>query len=1286
MKQVFKLLLVILLCIQAGSINAQCPSTISIDLLQQVGSNVTVATTFQAPSGASIYVWDFGDGNSETSGWMTSHTYSQPGVYIIILNLYDSLNTTWCAQGILTIQIASAACNLQASFNPLNQPNGIVNFSNVSVTNGTAPYTYYWWFSDGQTSTLNQPVLVFENGFYQACLTVEDANGCYDSLCTSFSVTNGTCNNDYLSGQQNVNGSAVSLVISNNTNFSFPINISIEYGDGTVQTGQMSTAYTAFHDYAVSDSLFNLCVYAVDGNGCRDTLCYEISTAPCVDSSLFFTSIPLPNNLIQFIAASNSQEPISYLWTFGDGSPSATTTVNSIEHFYPSPGLYQVCLTTVDANGCQGTFCQTINAQGPCSNFFVTAGVSYTGLSATIIPQVSSSCGGLTYTWSAPQAISTTGNQTYTATYAAIGAYQILLTASDSCGCTQTITVPIVISCINSSGNPTSFLMQNGAITTCNGDFFDTGGQNGQYLNDQNFTLTVYPATPDAKVRVNFSSYSIENNFDYLAIHNGSNVDSPLLANLTGNFSGGLTYTSTSNDGSLTFRFASDFTVTSDGWTATLSCQDLNIQATNLLDGNWQLNAQSSTTYIDYIWVVDNLTYVTTVPTLNVPLSEGFHQVCLTANSALECTQSVCTQINVPCTYQLDVDVVTNGNQVDFIINNYDSTLYYYVYGQNTQTWLQLINDTTSLTFPAAINDLFCFYADGVCFDSACVQVTLSTEGTQQVSGIVWDDANGNGILDNGELPMPTIYVSLCAPGDTLTCLYTYTDNNGMYNFNVFPGEYTVQSYIWQPNYLATNPVGGEGYTITVADMSLGQFNFGWQNQSVTISGIVFYDTNNNGVQDPGENPASYKAVQIGNSVVYTNASGHYSVLRLPGTYVISLVNPGVGYSISVPAGGTYNVSASSIGQVYSGYNFGLWADPSFADLSADIHQISTVTPGFPVMNHLSYCNNGVSASAGVFTYYWDPMLAISSPSVFSPAPTSFNAASNSASWTFNSLAPGACGYIYMNASAPTTLVLGTPVFSTAIVTPLADSNPPNNIDTLHQTVVGSWDPNDKQGLPTGIGPEGKIFPNTQLTYTIRFQNTGTAPAVNVVLIDTISTDFVLETFQMNASSDDYSAQVDQSTRTIRWIFNNIMLPDSTSDPIGSIGFVNFSIDPIQNQVDGTVLNNFADIYFDFNEPIRTNTSVHTIDRFLGISDIQNGPNVQVYPNPFSTSTTFLVKTEDNSRSEVAVHDILGKTVSSFLIESGKPFTYSASQLSSGMYFYTVTNKNSSSTGKLLVK
>jgi hypothetical protein len=172
----------------------------------------------------------------------------------------------------------------------------------------------------------------------------------------------------------------------------------------------------------------------------------------------------------------------------------------------------------------------------------------------------------------------------------------------------------------------------------------------------------------------------------------------------------------------------------------------------------------------------------------------------------------------------------------------------------------------------------------------------------------------------------------------------------------------------------------------------------------------------------------------------------------------------------------------------------------------------------------------------------------------------------------------------------------------------------------------------------------------------------------------------------MNTSSDNYTVNINQQTRVIRWIFNNIMLPDSTSDPIGSIGFVNFSISPVQNQVDGTVLNNFADIYFDFNEPIRTNTTIHTIDRFLSIDELKTETLVNVFPNPFSGTTQFLVNTSDRSNATIFIYNVLGEIVAQIPAESGKTSTFDAAGKAAGVYFYKVICKQSEKSGKLIVR
>jgi uncharacterized repeat protein (TIGR01451 family) len=59
--------------------------------------------------------------------------------------------------------------------------------------------------------------------------------------------------------------------------------------------------------------------------------------------------------------------------------------------------------------------------------------------------------------------------------------------------------------------------------------------------------------------------------------------------------------------------------------------------------------------------------------------------------------------------------------------------------------------------------------------------------------------------------------------------------------------------------------------------------------------------------------------------------------------------------------------------------------------------------------------------------------------------------------------------------------------------------------DVFCGELVGSFDPNDKQGFPVGYGSDRLVAPNTDIEYLVRFQNTGTAPARRVVVRDTLS-------------------------------------------------------------------------------------------------------------------------------------------------------------------------------------
>jgi uncharacterized repeat protein (TIGR01451 family) len=153
------------------------------------------------------------------------------------------------------------------------------------------------------------------------------------------------------------------------------------------------------------------------------------------------------------------------------------------------------------------------------------------------------------------------------------------------------------------------------------------------------------------------------------------------------------------------------------------------------------------------------------------------------------------------------------------------------------------------------------------------------------------------------------------------------------------------------------------------------------------------------------------------------------------------------------------------------------------------------------------------------------------------------------------------------------------------------------NIYASHCSEVrGSFDPNDKSATPSGISERNFVVPNIWMDYLIRFQNTGNDTAFTVVIVDTISESLNLSSFQEGFSSHNYVIEF-LDDRVVKWTFYDIMLPDSTTNLQGSNGFIKFRIKQVNDLNDGTLISNSASIYFDFNEPIFTNSASVTVNR-----------------------------------------------------------------------------------------
>lgn len=173
-------------------------------------------------------------------------------------------------------------------------------------------------------------------------------------------------------------------------------------------------------------------------------------------------------------------------------------------------------------------------------------------------------------------------------------------------------------------------------------------------------------------------------------------------------------------------------------------------------------------------------------------------------------------------------------------------------------------------------------------------------------------------------------------------------------------------------------------------------------------------------------------------------------------------------------------------------------------------------------------------------------------------------------------------------------------------------------------TVTGSYDPNDKQAFPLGSGPDHVVQPGTPLQYTIRFQNTGTDTAFLVVIRDTLSAFLDPGSLQVESSTHPY--EVFLLGDLLQFRFANILLPDSTTNPDASCGQITFTLHPRANLPLGTVVENRAAIYFDFNEPIITNTVRRKYDQLFFVSTDEAAGEyrlpVRIFPNPFADQAT----------------------------------------------------------------
>ncbi len=565
---------------------------------------------------------------------------------------------------------------------------------------------------------------------------------------------------------------------------------------------------------------------------------------------------------------------------------------------------------------------------------------------------------------------------------------------------------------------------------------------------------------------------------------------------------------------------------------------------------------------------------------------------------------------------------------------------------------------------------------------------------TQCITGTVFCDANSNGVFDLGETPIPNAPISIQTnTGITIT---TTSNANGYYSGTYSAPYQTPAIVMVNPNWLSQNGYSINPYIYTVIQTDCSQqnppVNFAVTNctplppNQACVSGYVWCDANGDGDFDVNEIPLSDAPITLQGSVsnvtIYSDSNGMfvYCGTLLNMTTVVGTINPNWltthGYTITNPNYVMIFMPSLNTQPVGFGVNCG-GTPTTCADLW------TTVTPWIGYFQnqtnyiHLNYGNYGPGAP-GNYT------VSLTYPAGVTPITSSINnpnytITGNTITWTLiNSNSWFSFDdVIYFN--TPSGIPSGTAHYFTSTISPsgsVTDCCISNNMGSLLQLVGNSYDPNDKSvnteaGISTAVQDE--------LTYTIRFQNTGTAPAQDIFIIDTLSANLDWSTIRVINTS--HSMQlIDLGNGVIRFDFPQIWLPDSTSNEPLCHGQVVFSIKENAGNTDGSEILNTGYIYFDWNPAIITNTT-YNINGTLELN-AQDKDNLLVYPNPVADELTI--------KGSSLIQSIQLVSISGQLITSYYPHSFSTniktSDLTNGIYFLQIQTENGTKTKKISKK
>ena len=558
---------------------------------------------------------------------------------------------------------------------------------------------------------------------------------------------------------------------------------------------------------------------------------------------------------------------------------------------------------------------------------------------------------------------------------------------------------------------------------------------------------------------------------------------------------------------------------------------------------------------------------------------------------------------------------------------------------------------------------------------------TAAAQTTVHITDKYIHDVSGSTACHLPYLAIFTIADAFVLPSDTIQYQFAFGDGTDTTFSRIYASDPAPLASLSHA-YMATgsySPVAILQHTGGLADTIQAANLINLADTCGDISGKVFLDINHNCSADSGEYLMVNKLVKLYNSshvliqAQYTDAAGFYSFDVSGGTYTLAIDSSIYSsYSLYCPSGGSYAVSTLPA----TNKNFGADCLGGF-DLYGHITG-STFHPGQNTNMYLTIGNNNCTPENAVAKFVPDPLTSFVTSSV---SPSAI--IGDTVCFAVNNLSsvnnPFKTIVVRMLTSASASV--GDSLHFKLFIDPLTGDAVAANNTVIKKAIVTS---SSKETLATSasgfnskeVDPSGDITATTDLTYTIYFQNQGSATVANLFVLDTLDANLDLNTLQLIAASYSYTSQILTSgtRKIVKFLFANINLPDSSASPLLSNGFVTYQITPLSTAPQGTTISNKAGIYQDATPVIATNTVQNTIPLVTGESTkVISTPADRIYPNP--ASNTIIIELNNNTTTTASVYNLQGQLLMQQALTAPKT-EMDIRSLPNGVYVIKLSSEN----------